>query len=468
MRRSPGIASTGNEEDPEDDSKLGAPLLGGSEFLADPGSIQRAWWSRKGRSLGLPTILGQLFLIASLAFLLTYKWSSVFSSEINTALSIVPDAGSVDVDTLVIYIFSPTDPEYERNMRFFIEHGMSANDPCHYAIIVQQTGRDLQQELPVLPSNAWYEFHENRCFDWGTVGWALRSGKVDITGYKYFIIMNSSVRGPFTPAYYSDKHHWSRIFTDRITDEVKLVGPTISCEGAPMEGDASKQWRTNPHVQSYVTATDQTGMAILQGSGSVFSCYETLHDTIYFSELGSSAVILEAGYNIASLMLRYQGIDWRDKENWACNERFSPYAEHHYDGLSLDPLEVVFVKVKSYLLDLQWQAPMRAVKFDSWMTAKKAGLLQGAEISSNEWVANADKFRLPKMLGLQALGSSCFDWQKYLHHNKDLAAFPPPVLFQHFVFNGQFEGRQYRFLPDCLLASVQLHVSHLVHQLFVV
>ena len=77
----------------------------------------------------------------------------------------------------------------------------------------------------------------------------------------------------------------------------------------------------------------------------MFSCYETLHDTIYFSELGSSAVILEAGYNIASLMLRYQGIDWRQKENWNCNERFSPYAEHHYDGLSLDPLEVVFVKV---------------------------------------------------------------------------------------------------------------------------
>ena len=59
---------------------------------------------------------------------------------------------------------------------------------------------------------------------------------MDITGYKYFIIMNSSVRGPFTPAYYTAKQHWSRIFTDKITDEVKLVGPTISCEGAPMEG----------------------------------------------------------------------------------------------------------------------------------------------------------------------------------------------------------------------------------------
>ena len=69
-------------------------------------------------------------------------------------------------------------------------------------------------------------------------------------------------------------------------------------------------------------------------------------------------------------------------------------------------------QVKSYLLDLQWQAPMRAVKFDSWMTAKKARLLQGAEISSNEWVANADKFRLPKMLGLQVCQSGllCSVW----------------------------------------------------------
>ena len=58
---------------------------------------------------------------------------------------------------------------------------------------------------------------------------------------------------------------------------------------------------------------------------------------------------------------------------------------------------------------------MRAVKFDSWMTAKKAGLLQGAEISSNEWVANADKFRLPKMLGLQVCqsGQLCPLWGQW-------------------------------------------------------
>lgn len=35
--------------------------------------------------------------------------------------------------------------------------------------------------------------------------------------------------------------------------------------------------------------------------------------------MGSSAAILQAGYSIDSLMLRYQGVDWRDTNNWACN-----------------------------------------------------------------------------------------------------------------------------------------------------
>ena len=84
------------------------------------------------------------------------------------------------------------------------------------------------------------------------------------------------------------------------------VGSTISCEGAPLGGDPSAVWRQNPHVQSYVLATDQTGLAILQRGGQVFSCYDNLHDTIYFAELGSSLAVLEAGFNIDSLMLRYQ------------------------------------------------------------------------------------------------------------------------------------------------------------------
>lgn len=56
--------------------------------------------------------------------------------------------------------------------------------------------------LPALPSNARMVFHDNRCFDWGTFGWALTAGIQNVAAYKHIIFMNSSVRGPFLPPYW--------------------------------------------------------------------------------------------------------------------------------------------------------------------------------------------------------------------------------------------------------------------------
>lgn len=55
--------------------------------------------------------------------------------------------------------------------------------------------------LPGLPANARYLRHANKCYDWGTIGWVFSSGQADPSRYKYFIFMNSSVRGPFIPPY---------------------------------------------------------------------------------------------------------------------------------------------------------------------------------------------------------------------------------------------------------------------------
>jgi hypothetical protein len=48
---------------------------------------------------------------------------------------IVPAARA---STLVLYVFSKTDLEYERNLRYFVQHGMWEGDGCDYVIIVQQ------------------------------------------------------------------------------------------------------------------------------------------------------------------------------------------------------------------------------------------------------------------------------------------------------------------------------------------
>ena len=42
--------------------------------------------------------------------------------------------------TIVVYIYSNSDPEYERNLRFFVERGVRGDSDCHYVIVVQQVG----------------------------------------------------------------------------------------------------------------------------------------------------------------------------------------------------------------------------------------------------------------------------------------------------------------------------------------
>ena len=46
----------------------------------------------------------------------------------------------------------------------------------------------------------------------------------------------------------------------------------------------------------------------------------------------------------------------------------NPYAEMAYDGVDLNPMEVLFVKVKTFLLQAAWVAPTWAQTYDRWLT----------------------------------------------------------------------------------------------------
>ena len=45
---------------------------------------------------------------------------------------------------------------------------------------------------------------------------------------------------------------------------------------------------------------------VMMQDGHVFSCHRDRWDAIWYGELGSSAAILDAGYNIGSFMIRYR------------------------------------------------------------------------------------------------------------------------------------------------------------------
>ena len=48
--------------------------------------------------------------------------------------------------------------------------------------------------------------------------------------------------------------------------------------------------------------------------------------------------------------------------------RLNPYAVDAYDGINLNPLEVVFVKVKGFVLQSDWPAPKTSQTYDRWLS----------------------------------------------------------------------------------------------------
>lgn len=74
------------------------------------------------------------------------------------------------------------------------------------------------------------------------------------------------------------------------------------------------------HLKGDVTFV-KAGLNAMWEEGSVFGCYTSMWDVIYYSELGSSWAVLAAGYTIDCLMMRYQSIDWTDLDTWDCNSR---------------------------------------------------------------------------------------------------------------------------------------------------
>ena len=68
--------------------------------------------------------------------------------------------------------------------------------------------------------------------------------------------------------------HWTSIYTQRLGPKVKLVGSTINCQPVWWRSDSSKELRQNPHVQSYVMATDQVTRMLSVCSSPYFSSIE--------------------------------------------------------------------------------------------------------------------------------------------------------------------------------------------------
>jgi hypothetical protein len=296
---------------------------------------------------------------------------------------------------LLIYVYANTHQHAYGNLKYFIDNAVRERDGVDYIFILQQV-KDKEIDETKIPSlaksNVYYIQHENKCYDYGTIGWFFvkhtignpwtkgtsitnsnnTHRKFNLAQYKYFIFMNSSIRGPFFPPYFrkflsdhqtefNEPFYWYYIFTKRIDAKVKLVGCTISCE-------------TPVHVQSYFLTTDFLGLSVLLQGGSkdgsdppgVFECHASRQDTIWLTELSISTRIINSGYSIDCLLTKYQTMHFSEKNNYKCTLPGNPYMDKMMDGTSLEPYEVVFIKYNDKEATLEPQE--KAKLYQQWMS----------------------------------------------------------------------------------------------------
>lgn len=145
-------------------------------------------------------------------------------------------------------------------------------------------------------------------------------------------------------------------------------------------------------------------------------------------------------------MMRYQGIDWTDSTNWGCNKQANPYGEHYYDGISLNPFEVMFVKVKERVLQNDWSFAVQAQKYTTWMEAQEEGV---HEITSNIYKTDPGPINAPRLAYMRMRGPDCFDAEYYAEKNPDIRRWKTKEeLWGHFLRVGAYEGRAFKFTCD--------------------
>jgi hypothetical protein len=284
--------------------------------------------------------------------------------------------------TLVIYDYQGLDEEDLDNLRFFLALGVAPDDGNRYIIIAQEKllhedeqdedgaledeALGLPEEYPLpplegLPSNIQIIPRPNEpCrSSWGVLGWLLYADVLDMSVFQNFILVDSSVRGPFLPAHWPPIVHWSAALLSRLHGTVHMVGATISTDpthpgpGAPL----AALTRVQPRVRSGVVAFDHIALQAIQTDPDALKCRAGVEDAAWFNEAGASAAVLHSGLNLDCLMLRYQNKDWLDKSSWGWKESNS--------DVDSGPFQVMFVPLRSKTLASS-RAAFAAHQYSMW------------------------------------------------------------------------------------------------------
>lgn len=221
-----------------------------------------------------------------------------------------------------------------KNLNFFLKHGLILDGSTDYYFLIN--GHKLSVNIPK-HDNIKIIFRDNKNYDFGAYSELLLKNNFT-EKYDFFMFINDSVRGPFMYDWTKKLIDWRYVFIQLLDNDTKIVGPTIN------------NYNGKAHVNSECFMLDKKGMLICIEK-KIFSNkqYDNIGLVCQDCEVRMSQVILDKGYNIASLMLCYKGIDfrkYRNNKSLNVNIRKSgdPLYNNKYHGINLNPYETIFFK----------------------------------------------------------------------------------------------------------------------------
>lgn len=240
--------------------------------------------------------------------------------------------------TAVIYVYHEKNEIYIDNIQFFFREGVRYDENVDYIFVVNG---DTTISFPTHP-NVKVIRRPNSCLDIGTWGPLVLRLKEH---YRYFIILNTSIRGPYLPTYWDKRKHWVTGFTHLIDDDIKLVGLSVNCPDGVS--------RPLVHIQSMLLAFDSTAIDVWSRA-NILKCVDSREEG-YYQEADLTISILNASYNIAVMQSIVGHQNWRlyrgklEPRNsfTACTdiELDIFYKRGWYSNTTPHPSEFMFIKV---------------------------------------------------------------------------------------------------------------------------
>jgi hypothetical protein len=248
-------------------------------------------------------------------------------------------------DACVLYHYYESSGSAQTNLKYFLRRGLETNA----SVYISFAGKI--PNFVVGDSKLTLIEVENKNHDYGGISHLIRNC-VPLERFKYFIVLNSTVRGPFLPHYYHED--WIEIFLRPFTKNVGMVGTTVNC--LPSHSIPAIKYRKQfggfgpvVHAQTMAYAISNPVMAMLNEHDFWKSDKLMNKDEIVQRyELHLSQLILDKGFEIRSLLPEYDNQRGKYLNNPTAHDGDLNF-KRGYFGKTIHPYEVVFIKTNRQL-----------------------------------------------------------------------------------------------------------------------